>query len=113
MEENKIEIKISDSASIQEKKISGESHWLDKVSFISLFSCFFLLPLFFLPSKFISFEFTKIFIVVLGTLISMIFWSLSRIKEGRFELTSTILFPSAFFVIFIYFLSSLFSGNKA
>lgn len=112
MEENKIEIKIDNPSAVQEKKVAEKSYWFDKISFISLLAAVFLLPLFFIPSKFVSFEFTKIFISVLCVLIALIFWSLSRIKEGKFELPSTILSLSAFFVIFIYLLCSLFSGNK-
>lgn len=111
MEENTIEIKVNNSP-VQEIKSGRKSNWLEKVSYISLLVSAFLLPLFFIPSKFASFEFSKVLIVVFGVLISLVFWSLTRIKEGRFEFYATLLSSSALFVIFIYFLSSIFSGNK-
>ena len=111
MEENKIEIK-ADNLPIQEIKLKRKSYWFERVSYISLLVGTFLLPLFFIPSGLVSFEFSKVLMIVLGTLISLAFWSLARIKEGRFEFPSTLLSLSALFVIFIYFLSSIFSGSK-
>lgn len=125
MEENRIEIKIGDLSNqetmsitrepepiAQEAKPVRKSYWLEKVSYLSLLVSIFLLPLFFIPSKFVSFELGKILIVVFGVLISLAFWSLSRIKEGKFEFPATVLSSSALFIVFIYFLSSIFSGDK-
>ena len=111
MEENKIEIKASGS-SAQQENIVKKSYWLEKISYFSLLVSVFLLPLFFIPSKFALFESGKILVIVLGVLISLVFWSLARIKEGKFEFPATLFSSSALFVVFVYFLSSIFSGNK-
>ncbi len=111
MENTKIEIKINNS-SVEEKKPEIKSDWLEKTSYISLFIAIFLLPLFFVPSKFVLFEFSKVLIIVLGVLISLVFWSLASIKKGKFEFPANLFSLSALFVVFIYLLSSIFSGNK-
>ena len=111
MEENKIEIKVSGSTA-QQEKTGRKSYWFEKISYISLLISVFLLPLFFIPSKFVFFESGKILVIVLGVLISLVFWSLARIKEGKFEFPATLFSSSALFVVFVYFLSSIFSGNK-
>ncbi|MDE1988473.1 MAG: tetratricopeptide repeat protein [Patescibacteria group bacterium] len=114
MEGNKIEIKAKDLfiEDIEEKKPEIKFDWFEKISYVSLFAAVFLLPLFFIPSQFVIFEFSKILIIVLGVLMSLIFWSLSGIKKGKLEFPATLLSSSALFAIFIYFLSALFSGNK-
>jgi len=111
MEENKIEIKIGNPPN-QETKPMKKYYRSEKISYISLLVSVFLLPLFFIPSQFASLEFGKVLIMVFGVLISLIFWSLTKIKDGKFEFSSTALFPSALFIILIYFLSAMFSGSK-
>ncbi|MEK9182246.1 MAG: tetratricopeptide repeat protein [Patescibacteria group bacterium] len=115
MEENKIEIKI-DNSPLQEKKLAPVktkgSHNIEKISYVSLLAIAFFLPLFFIPFKFVSFEFGKVLIAVFGVLISLIFWSLAGIKDGKFEFPANFLSLSALFAVFIYFLSSIFSGHK-
>ena len=111
MEENKIEIKIGNPSN-QETKPLKKYYRSEKISYISLLVSAFLLPLFFIPSQFTLLELSKVLIMVLGVLISLVFWSLSGIKEGKFEFSSPALFPSALFIILIYFLSAMFSGSK-
>lgn len=111
MTENKAEIKIKNSSD-QEENLVGKFHWFEKVSYMSLLTIVFLLPLFFIPFRFAPFEFGKILIIVFGALISLVFWSLTRLRDGRFEFVGSLLSLSALFVVFIYFLSSIFSDNK-
>ncbi|MBM2818037.1 MAG: General transcriptional co-repressor, acts together with Tup1p, glucose repression mediator protein [Parcubacteria group bacterium] len=111
MEENKIEIKAGNLSNHQENPVK-KTYWFEKISYFSLLISSFLLPLFFIPLKFVSLEFSKVLMIVLGVLISLAFWSLARIKEGKFEFPATILSASSIFVILIYLLSSIFSENK-
>lgn len=105
------EIKI-DNSSFQEKKSSKKSNIFEKISYISLLLSTFILPLFFIPSKFTLFEFNKIIIMVIGVLVALIFWCLARIRDGKLEFPSALFSSSAFLVIIVYLLSSLFSVNK-
>lgn len=111
MEENKIESKVGNSP-IQEMKSGRKSNRLEKVSYISLLVSTFLLPLFFIPSKFIVSDSDKVLVMVIGVFVALIFWILSKIKEGKLEFPATLFYSSALFVTFVYFLSSIFSVNK-
>lgn len=111
MEESKIEIKFNDSP-VQEKRLSKKSNIFEKISYISLLVSVFLLPLFFIPSKFTLFEFNKIIVLVTGVFIALTFWCLARIRDGKLEFPSTLFSSSALLVVIVYLLSSLFSGNK-
>lgn len=112
MEENKIEIKLNNSYA-PEKKMLRKSNIFEKISYISLLISIFLLPLFFIPSRLVIFEFNKIIVLVSAVLIALVFWCLARIKDGKVEFPSTLFFSSALLVVAVYLLSSLFSGNKA
>lgn len=111
MEENKIEIKLNDSH-VQEKKFLRKSNIFEKISYISILVSTFLLPLFFTPSNFTLFEFNKTIVMVSGVLIALVFWCLARIRDGRLEFPSMLFSSGALFVVVVYLLSSLFSGNK-
>lgn len=111
MEENKIDVKLNNSRT-QKNKVLRKSNIFDKISYLSLLITTFLLPLFFIPLKFTIFEFNKIILLVVGILVALISWCLSRIKDGRIEFPFNLFYLSGLFVVFVYLMSSLFSGNK-
>lgn len=111
MQETKIEINKSDGSATKTRK-SSKSSFFEKVSFYALIITIFLMPLFFLPSKLADFDSAKSLLIIIGVLISLIFWCLARLKDGKFELIRSYIFPSVLFLVIIYLLSSIFSGNK-
>ncbi|MFA5838595.1 MAG: tetratricopeptide repeat protein [Candidatus Paceibacterota bacterium] len=83
----------------------------EKLSFIFLFLTIFLIPLFFIPSTSVALNSGKMFLLVFGTLLSFIFWLISKFKEGKFELPKSIVFIFALIVPLAYLISSFFSGS--
>ena len=109
MKENQIDLGINSSLEQPIKQL--KNHWFEKISYWTLLILTFLLPIFFIPSAFSSPEFAKILIIVFGTLISLVFWSLTRLNDGNINFAGTFAFPSVLFVVFVYFISSIFSNN--
>lgn len=113
MEEiKKVEVNIGGSNN-QNKKYEKKFSGMDRISYIFLLATVFLLPLFFIPSKFSSLELSKVLMVVFFTMFSLSFWSIARLRSGKFEFANSLLLLSSFFILFVYFLSSIFSNNKA
>lgn len=109
------EIKIdnADASPVQINKFSQKGYLFEKISFFSLLISSFLLLLFFIPSKFTSFDSVKSLLIVSGVIISLIFLCLAKLKDGKFSLIRSYIFPSILFLILAYFLSSVFSDNKS
>ena len=90
--------------------VGGENQsFFDKMSFAILFVTIFLLPFFFLPSSLFLFGFSKIILLSLGVILSLIFWLVARLKQGTFELPKHLIFIFALAVPLVYLLSSIFS----
>lgn len=112
MQENKVEINKVNASQAKPKKSSKKSNLFEKISYFSLLISTFLLPLFFIPSKFVDFDSGKSLLIAFGVMISLIFWCVARIKDGKFESIQSYIFPSALLIVFIFFLSSIFSDNR-
>jgi len=68
------------------------------------------LPFFFIPSKVFSFTFTKVMLLAIASVVPLLLWLISRLKEGKLEIPKGYLFFSAIAVPISYLLASLFSG---
>ncbi len=112
MQEIKTGISDVDILSAQESSHSKKTNLFEKISFLSLLISSFLSPFFFIPFKFTNLNSVKSLMIVSAVLISLIFWCLARLKDGKFDLIQSYIFPSVLFSITAYFLSSLFSDNK-
>lgn len=110
MKENQTDSSVKVSSE-QPTKRQLKNYLFEKISYWTLLILIFLLPIFFIPSVFSSVEFSKVLLVVFSTLISLIFWSLSRLRDGNIKFARTLVFPSIFFVVCVYFISSIFSDN--
>ncbi len=86
------------------------SNILDKVSFISLFLVIVLLPIFFLPFTKIPIETSKGLLVVVGLVISIIFWAVARFSDGKISFPRSSVLLSGLAIILIVLLSSFFSS---
>lgn len=85
------------------------SHVLDKVSFWSLFLVVVLLPVFFFPFTRIPFETAKGFLLVLGLVVSIVFWGVARFAEGKISLPKSLILFSGFIFSGVYLTSAYFS----
>ncbi len=88
------------------------SNIFDKLSFWSLFSVIVLLPVFCLPFTNIPIETSKGFLLVLGLVLCLVFWTLARFSDGRITFPKSWLFVSGLGIILAFLISSLFSSNS-
>ncbi len=87
------------------------SNILDRISFWSLFVVIVLLPIFFLPFTQIPVETSKGLLLVMGLVISIIFWIAARFSDGKITVPKSWLLLSAFGVLLVVLVSALFSPN--
>ena len=85
------------------------SNILDRISFWSLFTVIVLLPIFFLPFTKIPIETSKGLLLVVGLVVSIIFWVAARFSDGKVVLPKSLLLLSAFGILLVFFISALFS----
>lgn len=86
------------------------SNILDRISFWSLFAVIVLLPVFFLPFTQIPVETSKGLLLVLGLVVSIIFWIAARFSDGKISLPKSWLLVSGFGVVLVFLISALFSS---
>ncbi|QQR64433.1 tetratricopeptide repeat protein [Candidatus Kaiserbacteria bacterium] len=70
-----------------------------------------LLPLLFIPSAAVPFEYTKVFIVIGGLLIALVLYSLSVLRSGVFSVGVSYPLLALWGIVGITFLSSFLSGD--
>jgi tetratricopeptide (TPR) repeat protein len=70
-----------------------------------------LLPLFFVPVPFISFDYAKTVIVMIGILLAIIFYSLSVLRSGKITLAAPLALWALWGVAAVTAISALFSGD--
>jgi len=95
----------------QLKSKVGNKFAPEKLSFLILAITAFLVPMFFLPTSILSFQFSKSLLVFLGISLAFIVFLLSVLKSGKFELPTGWVFGGAGLVVFTTFLSAVFSGT--
>ncbi len=84
----------------------------DRLSFLSLFLVIVLLPLFCLPFTNIPIETSKGLLLILGLVLSVVFWAIARFSDGKIIFPKSWLLVSGFAIVLVFLLSSLFSGNS-
>ena len=82
---------------------------IEKYSLWVLYAMLFLLPLFFIPSLSVPFQFTKTILVFYGVLIAILLFLISSLKTGRLTLPFNNILLSVWLLPIAYFFSSLFS----
>lgn len=83
----------------------------DTLAQYSLLATVFLLPLFFIPSPSVPFQFTKIILFALGTILSVVFWIIGRLKDGECIIPINWFSFSAIAVPVTVFMSALLSDS--
>lgn len=89
------------------------SNILDRISFSSLFLVVILLPVFFLPFTRVPIETSKGLFLVVGLVISIIFWVVARFSDGKIVFPKSRMLLSGFLVVLVFLLSALFSGASS
>jgi tetratricopeptide (TPR) repeat protein len=86
------------------------SNILDRISFLSLFLVIVLLPFFFLPFTKLPIEISKGLLLVVGLVISIIFWTMARFSDGKITLPKSGLLMAGLGIVVSFFLSAFFSS---
>ncbi|PJC49164.1 hypothetical protein CO033_02985, partial [Candidatus Nomurabacteria bacterium CG_4_9_14_0_2_um_filter_32_10] len=87
------------------------SNILDRISFWALFVVIVLLPVFFLPFTQIPVETSKGLLLVIGLVVSIIFWIAARFSDGKVSVPKSWLLFSAFGILLVFLISALFSDT--
>lgn len=96
---------------MEDTNIIKKTSRLENAGLYIILGMVFILPIFFIPSLSIPFQFTKTAIILFGVLISFILLMSSVLKSGKMILPRGLILISAWSIALIYFLSALFSGN--
>ncbi len=86
------------------------SNILDRVSFWALFAVIVLLPVFFLPFSQIPIETSKGLLLVMGLVVSIIFWIAARFSDGKISLPRSLFLFSGLCLLLVFLVSALFSS---
>jgi hypothetical protein len=86
------------------------SNILDRISFLVLLAVVVLLPIFFLPFFNISVETSKGLFLVVGLIVSVVFWTILRFSDGKINLPRSMALLAGGGIVLVLLLSSLFSG---
>lgn len=84
---------------------------LDKISMILIVLTTFLLPIFFVPSSFVSFEFAKSVLVVTLAIVSFCLFVIARLKDGQFFFSKNLIFLAIVILPLVYILAALMSPS--
>jgi tetratricopeptide (TPR) repeat protein len=71
----------------------------------------FLLPIFFIPNTIFPFQFGKILVVSLGTILAFIFWVIHQLKVGKLTLPRPLILPITASILLIGLVSAFLSGS--
>lgn len=96
------------------KKFSGLRglFTLNNVPFLIMTALFVLMPLFFIPSSFVSLNSSKTILIVLGVIFASMFFLVNLLKKGELNLPRNPTFVALIILLFVYLVSSLLSGAK-
>ncbi len=86
------------------------SNILDRISFWSLFLVIVLLPVFFLPFTQIPVETSKGLLLVMGLVVSIIFWIAARLSDGKISMPRSWLLLSGLALLLVFLVSALVSS---
>ncbi len=86
---------------------------LERVSRVLVLAIALLLPIFFIPSVYVPFQFSKSLLVSGIVLVAFCLWVVARLKDGQFALPQSPLLLSLGSVVGLFVISSLFSGSIA
>ena len=84
----------------------------DKLSAWIIIGLIFLIPVFFIPSRVVPFQFTKVVILYFGVIAALIAWIIGRLNNGKLSYSKHGVFLALGGIVVVYFIASLFSPAK-
>ncbi len=104
------EVKITLDNTGEAVNTGARKGFAERAIFFILTFLTFSLPVFFIPSVYTPFAFTKSLLVSLAVIISLALFAIARLKDGKLVVPNSILFLAGLGVVLSSFLSALFSG---
>ena len=95
-----------------EQVILPTESFADKMSAWVIIGLIFLVPVFFIPSSVVPLQFTKVIILYVGVIVSLIAWIIARLHDGKLSYTRHGIFVALGGVVLTYLAASLFSPAK-
>jgi len=92
---------------MESKKVA----FFNKLSFITLLATLFLSLFFFIPYSSVTLEASKGFLLSVGVTLSLFFWLISRLGDGKFVIPKDKLILFALAIPLVFLISSLFSSS--
>ncbi len=96
-----------------EKKSIGGSSRIENVSLFVVLILVVLLPLFFIPSLYVSIASAKVILLYVGIIVSFCLWIVARLREGKMAVPRHYFFAGLALIPFSYLLSSIFSDSRS
>ncbi len=90
---------------------SKKVEFFNKLSFVTLLSTLFVCLFFFIPYTPVTLEASKGFLLSVGTTLSLFFWLISRLGDGKFVVPKDKLILFAAAIPFVFLISSFFSSS--
>ncbi|KKU67989.1 MAG: hypothetical protein UX89_C0009G0023 [Parcubacteria group bacterium GW2011_GWA2_47_16] len=103
----KVTIELNNSEQSSDRARVG---FLENATFVLLLAIPFIVPVFFVPSILIPFQFSKVLLLSVVILVAFGFWIIARLKDGHFVFPKTSFLLTAAGVLLVTLLSALFSG---
>lgn len=101
---NEEEIQVAPSANEEASELEKYSTWI-------ILGMLFLLPILFVPSLNIPFQFTKTVLVFVGIFLALILFFVSRLKEGKLSVPYNSILLALWLLPVAYFVTSIFSSS--
>ncbi len=90
---------------------SKKVEFFNKLSFFTLLATLFISIFFFIPYSPVTLEASKGFLISIGATLSIFFWFISRLGEGKFVIPKDKLLLFAMAIPFVFLISSFFSSS--
>ena len=85
---------------------------LNNSPFLVLILTFILLPLFFIPSPFVTFNFSKVILIAVGVILALMLFLINLLKNGNLSIPRHPVFLSLIGIVVVHLISTLFSGSQ-
>lgn len=87
-------------------------NWFQTISQLVLLVTFFLLPFFFLPTGYLSFQYSKILLVTIGVIAALTLFFIEGLKRGRFKIPAHPIFLVTLAMPLVFIISALFASPR-
>ncbi len=98
---------------MESESTKREESLSDKLSYWILALSLFLVPIFFIPSSVISFQFSKLVLIYALVVVGVASWIIARLKDGKITFARNKIIVALLAIPLFYLLASIFSSTRA